>query len=213
MTFLKHHIYNSYNVSVFYWVSKWGFCGSGCQIIMWQSVLYLHLWLEGFLQWAYSEWLSNISHILYALFFFFFNSFISARIVFIVFYSSWLIFISLYWLLWGSVIYLFIGGVSQLLTFRQLYFLNCPFQLKASEQPINFPSLVCKGKIWSNVWTVRGVPAGAEIEGSRNINRTGMAEEKNADEGMLESLYFPCFHGLFSFYTSYSKDLCAFVVM
>jgi hypothetical protein len=48
-------------------------------------------------------------------------------------------------------------------------------------------------------WTVRGVPAGAEIEGSRNINTTRMAKEKNVDEGMLKALLFPCFYWLFIF--------------
>ena len=109
-----------------------------------------------------------------------------------------------------------VGGGGGVLNFWHLgsyIFLIVLSNWRLLKQPINFTSLVCKGKIWANVWTVRGVPAGAEIEGSRNINRTGMAEEKNADEGMLESLYFPCFHMLSSFYTSYSKDLCAFVVL
>ena len=37
---------------------------------------------------------------------------------------------------------------------------------------------------------VRRVPAGAQIEGSRNFNRSRMAEEENANEGMLEDQLF-----------------------
>ena len=58
--------------------------------------------------------------------------------------------------------------------------------------------LVClfPGKIWERIRTIRGVPEGVEVEGSRIINRAGMAAEKNGNEGMLDAVnilaFFSC---------------------
>lgn len=45
------------------------------------------------------------------------------------------------------------------------------------------------GEIWAAVWAVRWVPTPTKTESSRNINRTGVAAEKNANEGMLKTLF------------------------
>lgn len=52
--------------------------------------------------------------------------------------------------------------------------------------------LYASGKIWATVWAVRRVSARTKNEGSRNINWTRMAEEKNANEGTLKTWCFLC---------------------
>jgi len=68
------------------------------------------------------------------------------------------------------------------------------------------------GKIWSTIWMVGRVPAGAQIEGSRNFNWSRMAEEENADEGMLEDLLFSLFLQVFLFKVTRFHDPLSFVI-
>lgn len=70
-------------------------------------------------------------------------------------------------------------------------FLNFPNSYTGNSK--HYASLLyASGKIWATVWAVRRVSARTKIEGSRNINWTRMAEEKNANEGKLETWCFLC---------------------